>query len=156
MQASYLLLTIATMCFMEWAVALVHKHVMHGFGWGWHRSHHEARHGGGWEKNDLYAVVFSVATLLLFVLGDFYAPIWWIALGITLYGLLYAALHDVLIHRRLPLKWQAKHPYLRRLIAAHRMHHATREKEGSVSYGFLYAPPIEVVRQQLRAIQGKS
>jgi beta-carotene 3-hydroxylase len=151
MPISYLLLTVATLVVMEWAVTLAHKHVMHGIGWRWHRSHHEGHRNKGWEKNDLYAVVFSIATVLLFVLGDIYWPVWWIALGITLYGLIYAFLHDVITHRRLPVKWQVKHPYIRRLVTAHRMHHAAQDRHSGVSYGFLYAPPVEVVRQQLRA-----
>lgn len=151
MYLPYFILTLATLAVMEWAVAMVHKHIMHGIGWGWHRSHHEIRHSRGWEKNDLYAIVFSLATVLLFALGNTYAPIWWIALGITLYGLIYALLHDVITHRRLPWKWEVKYPYIRRLVAAHRMHHAAKARDSGVSYGFLYAPPVDVVRKQLHA-----
>jgi len=42
--------------------AVQQKHVvMHGWGWGWHRSHHEPRRGM-FEKNDLFAVVGAAAT----------------------------------------------------------------------------------------------
>lgn len=145
-----LLLALATMVGMEFAVTFIHKYVMHGFGWGWHRSHHLSRQGTMWEKNDLYAVVFTVATIGLFVVGGSHAPLWWIALGITLYGLLYAVLHDVLIHKRLPHKWRPGNRYIQRLVTAHHLHHATRTREGGISFGFLYAPPVEHLRRQLR------
>ena len=49
------LLTLAGMEVFAW---FAHKYVMHGWGWGWHKSHHEPR-AGWFEKNDLYAVVFA-------------------------------------------------------------------------------------------------
>jgi beta-carotene 3-hydroxylase len=151
MNVFHVLLALITLLAMELAVTFIHRHVMHGFGWGWHRSHHEARKTPGWERNDLYALVFTAATIPLFALSSPSQPLWWIAIGITGYGLLYALLHDVLIHRRLPLKWKPSHPYLQRLMSAHYLHHAVKTREGAVSYGFLYAPPIEVVRAQLRS-----
>ena len=150
MKASNLFIAIATMLVMEFAVALIHKYVMHGFGWGWHRSHHEPRRQAGWEKNDLYAIVFAAATIGLFALGDMDAPLWWIALGLTLYGMVYGLLHDVLIHKRVPHRWRPSSPYLQRLTTAHYLHHATKTREGGVSFGFLYAPPVERLREQLR------
>ena len=151
MKAFNLLLVIATMLVMEGAVTLVHKYVMHGFGWGWHRSHHAAGRQSGWEKNDLYAIVFAAATIALFALGDIHAPLWWIALGITLYGMIYGLMHDVLIHKRLPHRWRPGNRYLKRLIAAHYLHHATKTREGGISFGFLYAPPVDRLRRQLRS-----
>ncbi len=40
--------------------------------------------------------------------------------------------------------------YLKRLIQAHRLHHAVRSREGAVSFGFLYAPPVKKLKEQLR------
>lgn len=155
MQFPYLILFLLTLVLMEFAVTLFHRYVMHGIGWGWHASHHAAPEGG-WERNDWYAVVFSVATLLLFILGGASRPVWWVALGITIYGLLYGVLHDVIVHRRFGLRWQPKNAYLRRLVSAHRMHHAMKTREGGVSFGFLYAPPLDEVRRQLRAQRGQA
>jgi beta-carotene 3-hydroxylase len=143
-------IVLATLALMEIAVSFIHRYVMHGPGWGWHRSHHEAKKPSGWERNDLYALVFTAATIPLFAISKPDEPLWWIATGVTAYGLLYALLHDVLIHRRLPLAWKPRNAYLQRLMTAHRLHHAVRTREGAVSYGFLYAPPVEVVRAQLR------
>ena len=57
-----------TVIAMEVAAAVVHRHVMHGRGWCWHRSHHEPRRGR-FETNDLYALVFAGMSLLLFTLS---------------------------------------------------------------------------------------
>lgn len=155
MQLSHIVLLAATVVIMEIAVTLFHRHVMHGIGWKWHASHHAPRAARGWESNDWYAVVFAGATIGLFALGGSNSSLWWVALGITLYGLLYGLLHDVLTHRRFGLNWRPRNAYLRRLVAAHRLHHAVRDREGGVSFGFLYAPPVETVRRQLHARQGR-
>ena len=44
---------------------------------------------------------------------------------------------------------------MKRLVQAHRLHHAMATKHGAVSYGFLYAPPVRVLKAQLKAIQGE-
>ena len=48
------LIVLATVVAMEWVAWASHKYIMHGFGWGWHRDHHEP-HDNLLEKNDLYA-----------------------------------------------------------------------------------------------------
>jgi beta-carotene 3-hydroxylase len=162
MDTSWLFLILITLVVMEFAVTLFHKHVMHGIGWGWHQSHHQTPKSQdqrqnqtagktAWEKNDWFAVVFTVATIAFFAVVEPFGKLWWIAFGVTLYGMLYGILHDVVTHRRLPLKWQPQNPYLRRLVAAHRMHHAVRDREEGVSFGFLYAPPVDVLQRQLLA-----
>lgn len=151
MNLFHIFLAIATMLAMELAVTLFHKHVMHGIGWKWHQSHHQASKNGGWEKNDLYTIVFSIATFLLFVLGGMHAPLWWVALGVTAYGLLYGILHDVIVHRRLRVKWQPKNRYIKHLVTAHHLHHAVRTRDGGVSFGFLYARRLDVIRSELRS-----
>ena len=50
------LLLLGSFVLMEGVAWAAHKYIMHGWGWGWHRSHHEPRRGA-LEKNDLYAVV---------------------------------------------------------------------------------------------------
>ncbi|WP_082428214.1 sterol desaturase family protein [Pseudomonas sp. NBRC 111119] len=140
--------TLATMEAVAW---LAHKYIMHGFGWGWHRSHHEPR-TGLFEKNDLYAVVFAVLAIILIALGTAgWYPLQWVGAGMTAYGLLYFVAHDGLVHRRWPFKVVPRRGYLKRLYQAHLLHHAVPGKEGCVSFGFLYAPSIERLRRQLRA-----
>ncbi len=153
-----LLLVVASFLAMEAVAALSHRYIMHGWGWGWHRSHHEPRPAGrrgaaAWfEKNDLYAAVFSLVAMALFVAGSLlWPPLWWIALGVTAYGVFYFLFHDALVHRRLDLGWVPRRGYLKRLVQAHRLHHAVEGREGCVSFGFLYAPPVERLRAELRA-----
>jgi beta-carotene 3-hydroxylase len=138
---------------MEVVALCLHKYVMHGWGWGWHQSHHAPRHGL-FEKNDLYAFLFAGLSLLCFtLLAALWSPAWWAGLGTVIYGLLYTLLHDGLVHRRLPFLGAPKSGYLKRLVQAHRLHHAVRERRGAVSFGFLYAPPVKRLRQQLRQRQ---
>jgi beta-carotene 3-hydroxylase len=140
------LTVVATEAVASW----VHKYVMHGWGWGWHQSHH-APPDGLFEKNDLYALVFAGPSLLCFtLLAELWRPAWWIGVGTVVYGLLYTILHDGLVHRRLPFLRTPKQGYLKRLVQAHRLHHAVRERNGAVSFGFLYAPPVQRIRAELR------
>lgn len=78
------MLTVAGMEAFAW---FAHKYVMHGWGWGWHRSHHEprsVRQAHGWfEKNDLYAVVFAGVAIALIALGTKgWYPLQWIGAGV--------------------------------------------------------------------------
>jgi len=143
-------IVLLTVVAMEIFSVVAHKHIMHGFGWGWHKSHHEPR-TGWFEKNDLYAVVFAgVAIVLIYVGTEGRHPLEWIGAGMTAYGFLYFVAHDGLVHRRWPFKYVPKSGYLKRLYQAHLMHHAVESKEGAVSFGFLYSPPVAQVKQQLR------
>lgn len=149
------LIVVATVLAMEGVALLTHKYLMHGPGWGWHRSHHEP-HEGVLEKNDLYAVVFGALALALFVFASAeFGPLYWVAIGLTVYGLLYAVVHDGLVHQRWPFRHVPRNPYLKRLVQAHRLHHAVDGREGCVSFGFLYAPPVRRLREELRAGQAK-
>ena len=39
--------------------------------------------------------------------------------------------------------------YLKRLYQAHRLHHAVDGKDGCVSFGFIYAPPVTKLVKEL-------
>ncbi|MBC3303117.1 sterol desaturase family protein [Pseudomonas sp. SWRI18] len=148
------LVFLTTLIGMEGFAFVAHKYVMHGWGWGWHRSHHEPR-TGWFEKNDLYAVVFALFAIVLIALGNQGVhPLEWIGAGMTAYGFLYFLAHDGLVHKRWPLRYVPRNGYLKRLYQAHRMHHAVPGKAGCVSFGFLYAPSISTLRRQLRALHG--
>lgn len=145
------LIVILTASIMEAVAWGTHRYVMHGAGWGWHRSHHEPREGA-FELNDLYAVVFALLSMLLIYAGS---RGWWpgipLGLGMTLYGLLYFVVHDGLVHQRWPFRHTPRNAYLRRLVQAHKMHHAVEGREGCVSFGFIYAPPIRRLKAELQA-----
>jgi beta-carotene 3-hydroxylase len=145
------LLVAGTVAFMEWFASWSHKHVMHGWGWGWHKSHHEP-HEGAFEKNDLYALVFSGVAIVLFLAGSLWLPfLFWIAVGVTVYGALYFILHDGLVHQRWPFRYVPRRGYLKRVYQAHRLHHAVQGKDGCVSFGFVYAQPVDKLVRQLDA-----
>ncbi|MCB8838733.1 sterol desaturase family protein [Aurantimonas sp. VKM B-3413] len=144
-------IALAVFLVMEAVAWAAHKYIMHGWGWGWHRSHHEPREGL-FEKNDLYAVVFSVLAIALFAIAGLGHPVVGaIAVGITLYGAFYFIVHDGLVHQRWPFRNIPHKGYAKRLVQAHRLHHAVEGKDGAVSFGFLYAPPVDRLRDQLRA-----
>lgn len=139
----------ATVAFMEFFAWWAHKYIMHGPGWGWHKSHHEP-HDGRLEKNDLYVAVFAGLSVLMFWIGTYHwTPLFWIALGTTIYGMLYFLAHDGLVHQRWPFRYIPKKGYLKRLYQAHRLHHAVKGKDGCVSFGFVWARPIDELKAEL-------
>jgi beta-carotene 3-hydroxylase len=113
-----------TLLLMEPLTAALHRIVFHGFGMGWHRSHH-APPRGALEANDLYPLTFGVATIAVLSVGVWVgggAVLVPIGVGITAYGVAYLVVHDVVIHRRLP--WPTIPDGVgRRLRAAHNVHH---------------------------------
>lgn len=140
---------------MEPVAWLSHRFVMHGPLWRLHESHHQPRHGT-FEKNDLFAVFFSVPSILLIYLGTYpYSPVLWAGLGVAAYGVCYFLFHDVLVHRRIEHGFRPRSGYLRRIVQAHRLHHASRSRTGGVSYGFLLAPPIERLRRRMRDLESR-
>lgn len=139
----YALVFVATVAAMEVVAILMHKYLMHGPLWFLHESHHR-RKKGRFELNDLFGVFFAAPSILLIYLGTHGRPLLLaIGLGMTAYGLIYFGFHDVIVHRRLPHGFRPKNPYLQRIIKAHHIHHATRVRDGAVSFGFIYAPPID-------------
>lgn len=146
-------IVLVSVVFMEAFAIFFHKYWMHGPGWSWHKSHH-VHTEGYFEKNDLYAVCFSVMAASLFISGSLWWPaLWYVALGFTLYGLLYGFVHDGLVHQRWPSRWMPKGGYLYRLVLAHRLHHHVTTKYGAVSFGFLWAQKEETLKAELKVNQ---
>ena len=147
----FVLIAVAVFLAMEGVAWASHRWIMHGWGWGWHRSHHEP-HDGPLEKNDLYAVVGCILATGLFVVAMLTGS--WlvraIATGVTLYGIMYAFVHDGLVHQRWPFHWMPKNGYARRLVQSHKLHHAVQTREGAVSFGFIFAPDPHRLRAVLR------
>ncbi len=101
--------------------------------------------------HDLYAVVFAAPAIVAIYLGVHGIP--WllpVGCGITTYGAIYFLFHDGLVHRRFPMP-KARSAYWKRLIQAHRFHHAVHTKDGAVSFGFLMAPDVRKLKAQLQA-----
>lgn len=147
-----LALALAAVALMEVAAYVGHRWVMHGFMWWLHKSHHEPR-TGWFEKNDWFAVMGAVPAIALILHGTFdgFGPTWWIGMGISAYGMIYFGFHDVLVHRRVKHGWNPQARYLKRIVQAHRLHHVVESKHGTVSFGFLYAPPVRELKAKLEA-----
>ena len=146
-----LALFVATILGMEVFAYVVHRWVMHGPGWFLHESHHRPR-TGNWELNDWYFVIFAMPSIVLLVLGTSGTTgDWatWVGAGIAGYGAIYFIFHDVIVHKRIAHRYVARSTYMKRIVQAHRLHHATTSKHGSVSFGFIWAPPPEVLKRQL-------
>ncbi len=150
------LITIGTFLLMEGVAWFTHKYVMHGFLWAWHRSHHKV-HNHALERNDLFALVFSIPSIGLFAFATYVYPnpyLLSVGLGILCYGIFYLVFHDIIVHQR--IKWVPKKRsnYLQRMIHAHYIHHAKHTKEKCEAFGFLYAPkkfePQKFVLKQKR------
>lgn len=129
------LVAAAALVLMEPVTALVHRFVMHGFGMGWHRSHHEPPRRA-LEANDLFPVVFAAATIVLLAVGvsvsrapSLLVPI---GIGVTAYGAAYLLVHDVVIHRRIAFL-HVPDALLRPWREAHNVHHLFAR----APYGFL-------------------
>lgn len=136
---------------MEAFAWAIHKYIMHGIGWGWHESHHTET-DGLFETNDLYAVVFSFIAAGLFIAGSlWWTPLWFVALGLTVYGLLYGFVHDGLVHQRWPFFVKTRGRYMKRLVQAHRIHHAVHTRDGAVSFGFLWAEDVRTLKAKLKS-----
>lgn len=150
-----ILIVLASAAAMEFVAWASHKYIMHGFGWGWHRDHHEP-HDNLLEKNDLYAIVGAGMSISMFMLGSplvmgqgAWWPGTWIGLGILVYGVIYTLIHDGLVHQRY-FRWVPKRGYAKRLVQAHKLHHATIGKEGGVSFGFVVARDPATLKKELR------
>ena len=144
-----IVITVTTLIGMELFAWAAHKYIMHGWGWGWHRDHHEP-HDRMLEKNDLFAVVFGSVNVAMYLVGSLYWEwLWWMALGVNLYGVLYAFVHDGLVHQRF-FRWVPKRGYAKRLVQAHKLHHATIGKHGGVSFGFVFARDPAQLKAELK------
>ncbi|WDI31489.1 sterol desaturase family protein [Hyphococcus flavus] len=136
---------------MEIVAWITHKYVMHGWLWSLHRSHHEPREGA-FEKNDWFAVLFAVPSMILMYFGVHGYPLAMAAgLGILGYGLIYFFFHDILVHRRIDFGLRPKKGYLARIVQAHRLHHAVESKDGCVSFGFIFPPSPKHLKTLLKA-----
>lgn len=137
---STVVVVVASFLLMEPLTALTHRCIMHGIGQALHRSHHRRVRPGEspsrWEANDWFPVMFAAIVMAGFGLGFNVAGLQVlvpVGVGVTLYGAAYALVHDVYIHRRLPLFGDRRVPVLDHLAAAHRVHH---ERNGA-PYGML-------------------
>jgi len=152
-----LLLCLLTVVAMEGFAYVMHRWVMHGPGWFLHKSHHRPR-DGTFEFNDLYALIFALPSLWLInrgIGGDLGNWAIAVGVGIATYGMIYFGFHDVIVHRRMSHRYIPKSAYMKRIVQAHRLHHAVESKHHGLSFGFLVAPPIDKLLLQLETSRGR-
>lgn len=136
------LITIVVFLLMECVTWLTHKYVMHGLMWYFHADHHQPKYEHVFERNDIFFVIFAIPSIVLFYYGaeGGFNYLFFIGLGITIYGFCYFMIHDVLIHQR--FKWfkNTKNKYLIGLRKAHKVHHKHLGKEDGECFGMLFVP----------------
>lgn len=127
---------------MEGLTWVIHKYVMHGFLWTLHRDHHDHSTDGHLERNDYFFVIFAIPAIVLMYFGamDHYNYLFFIGLGITLYGMAYFFVHDIFIHQRIGFLKNTKNPYLLAIRRAHKQHHKHIGKHYGECFGFLWVP----------------
>ncbi|KAK9825233.1 hypothetical protein WJX74_002050 [Apatococcus lobatus] len=134
---------------MEFYARWAHKALWHDFtpGWDVHKSHHTKR-VGPFEANDMFSGMNAAPAIALCAYG-FFAPglvaafCFGAGIGITIFGISYMFVHDGLVHKRFPTGSMGKIPFLRRVAAAHSLHHI--DKFNGVPYG-LFLGPQELAR----------
>jgi len=134
----YLLIALASFCIMEGVSWLSHRFVMHGFLWWLHKDHH--RKGPGFfEKNDAFFLIFAMPGWLCIMLGGIHQAYWVVSIGagITLYGLAYFVVHEIIIHQRFHLFTRSNNRYIKAIRWAHKMHHKHLDKQDGESFGML-------------------
>lgn len=137
-----LLITLIAFFLMEAVAWLTHKYVMHGFLWTIHKDHHKKETYGFFEKNDYFFLIFAIPGIagLFFGMQNDYNYLFWIGLGITIYGFTYFFVHEIFIHQR--IKWirNIDNSYFKGIRRAHKIHHKHLGKEDGECFGMLWVP----------------
>ena len=110
---------------MEFVAWFAHKYVMHGFLWYLHKDHHQ-HEPGFWEKNDAFFLIFAIPSATCYIVGSAVAgmfPLFFVGVGISLYGIAYFLVHDIFIHQRFKIFTRTKNKYLKAIRKAHKVHH---------------------------------
>ena len=135
-----ILIVLIVFLIMEGVAFYTHKYVMHGFLWYLHKSHHRPREGM-FEKNDWFVFLFAIPSILCIYSGYHNdTALLWVGVGIACYCPAYFIFHDIIVHRRIKIKYKFSSRYMKRMIRAHQLHHSTSEKDDALSFGFLYVP----------------
>ena len=127
---------------MELVAWLTHKYVMHGLLWLLHKDHHKKESSGFFEHNDFFFLVFAIPGIsgLFFGMQQDYNYLFWMGLGITMYGFTYFFVHDIFIHQRFKLLRNSNNRYFSAIRRAHKVHHKHLGKHDGECFGMLWVP----------------
>ena len=144
------LIIILTFFFMEFVAWFTHKYIMHGFLWALHKDHHQVDKDKTFQKNDYFFLIFAIPSIIFFVIGsqDF-NYLFFIGVGIALYGLAYFIIHEIIIHRRIPAPDKTKNRYIIAIRKAHKIHHKNRNKEHGINFGMLIVSRKWVIKRMI-------
>lgn len=148
-----IIIVILSFCGMEGVAWFAHKFVMHGLLWRLHRDHHKKETYGFFEHNDFFFLIFALPGILCLFIGMQlnYNFLFWIGLGITIYGFAYFFIHDIFIHQRFKLFRNVDNKYFTAIRRAHKIHHKHLDKEDGECFGMLWVP-MKYFRQSKNSI----
>ena len=137
-----ILVTLGAFVAMEAVAWFTHKYVMHGLLWTLHRDHHKKETTDFLERNDSFFLIFAIPGIICLFVGmeNNFSPLFFVGLGITLYGMAYFFIHDIFIHQRFKVLRNSDNRYFKALRRAHKMHHKHLGKEHGECFGMLWVP----------------
>lgn len=137
-----ILIVLASFLSMEGVAWFAHKYVMHGLLWTLHKDHHKKESSSFFEHNDLFFLIFALPGIagLFFGMQNNFNFLFWIGLGIALYGFTYFFVHDIFIHQRFKALRNADNKYFKAIRRAHKIHHKHLEKQDGECFGMLWLP----------------
>ncbi len=136
------LIVLSSFILMECVAWFAHKFIMHGLLWVLHKDHHHKVSKGFFEHNDFFFLIFALPGITNLIIGmnQNYNFLFWIGLGISLYGFCYFFVHDIFIHQRFKIFRNSKSRYLKGIRRAHKNHHKHIGKERGECFGMLWVP----------------
>ena len=137
-----ILIFFAAFITMEGLAWFTHKYIMHGLLWILHKDHHKKESKGFFEHNDFFFLIFAIPGIIFLFIGlnNNFNFLFFIGLGITLYGFAYFLVHDIFIHQRFRIFRNSDNAYFKAIRRAHKTHHKHLGKEEGECFGMLWVP----------------
>lgn len=95
-----------------------------------------------WRRMITFFIIFALPAFTMMYYGylENYNFIFFIGLGVSIYGMSYFFVHDIFIHQRIRFLRDTKNPYLLAIRRAHKQHHKYTDKYPGECFGFLWVP----------------